>query len=87
MRASEIKDLLPTVFQRAADSNIPLRVLLEVMEALHEPAEEVIATTLPTYFDHYKAPDQWLPYLASWVDLGWLLEWVEDAMGQAWLEE
>jgi phage tail-like protein len=56
------------------------------MEALHEPAEEVIATTMPSFFDPHAAPDEWLPFLAMWVDLGWLVEWVIDEMGELWLK-
>lgn len=97
MKASEIEGLLPAVFQRAVrpaetqsavQPSKPLRALLGVMETLHEPAEEVIASKFPTFFDLHpdNAPDEWLPFLATWVDLAWLLEWVNDEMGQPWLE-
>jgi phage tail-like protein len=102
MRAAEIESLLPAVFQRAAQHEreryekaraetgplpaTPLLALLNVMEALHDPAKKVIATTFPTFFDPQTAPEKWLPFLATWVDLGWLLEWVNDEMGELWLE-
>ncbi len=72
MNESEIETLLPLVFQRAIRPGGLLQSLLEVMELLHAPAEEVLAE-LETYFDPYLAPDEFVPYLAGWVDLDWLL--------------
>ncbi|MFO8091331.1 MAG: phage tail protein [Desulfatiglandaceae bacterium] len=68
MKREEIKSLLPQVFQRTLRSGSPLNALLEVMELLHAPAEEVLGQ-LEIYFNAYSAPDIFVPYLACWVDL------------------
>ena len=72
MKSREIEGLLPAVFRRVVRTGTPLRALLEVMEALHAPDEEIL-TDLPSYFDPYTTPDEFVPYLATWVDLDWLL--------------
>lgn len=72
MKQNEIARLLPEVFQRTHNPGSPLAALLAVMEALHAPSEEVL-THLDQYFDPYRAPDRFVPYLAQWVDLGPLL--------------
>jgi phage tail-like protein len=72
MKRSEIEPLLPAVFQRTLYAGSPLGALLDVMEALHAPAEGVLAR-LETHFDPARAPDRFVPLLARWVDLAWLL--------------
>jgi phage tail-like protein len=72
MKENEIETLLPLVFQRAIRPDGLLQALLEVMENLHSPAEESLAE-LDKFFDPYLAPDEFVPYLAGWVDLDWLL--------------
>lgn len=72
MKQSEIERLLPVVFQRTAAPGSPLRGLLAVMEALHAQPEEVLAQ-IDIYFDPYRTPDSFVPYLARWVDLEWLV--------------
>jgi phage tail-like protein len=74
MKQNDIKRLLPTVFQRAVrpGAQSPLFALLQVMEDLHQPSEVVLAQ-IETYFDPRRAPDQFVPYLAQWVDLEWIL--------------
>jgi phage tail-like protein len=72
MKESEIESLFPLVFQRALRPGGLFQSLLEVMELLHAPAEEAL-DELEKYFDPYLAPDEFVPYLASWVDLDWLL--------------
>lgn len=59
---------MPRLFQRGLHPGGPLNALLEVMEMMHEPAEAVIAR-LETYFNAYSTPDNFVPYLASWLDL------------------
>ena len=82
MKRAEIERLLPEIFQRtlppdeAADS--PLRAFLSVMETLHAPSEQVLAS-LDAFFDPYRTPDRFVPYLASWVDLDQL--WLDDPTG------
>ena len=68
MKHQELKQLLPEVFQRADQPGSPLYGLLEAMGALTEPAEEILQH-LPLYFDPYTTPENFLPFLASWVDL------------------
>lgn len=59
---------MPQVFRQTMRPGRPLNALLEVMELLHAPAEDVLAH-LETYFNAYSTPDIFVPYLASWVDL------------------
>jgi phage tail-like protein len=68
MKLNEIEQLLPEIFRRTVQPGNPLFALLEVMEALHAPSEEVLAE-LDRYFDPYRTPDHFVPYLARWVDL------------------
>jgi phage tail-like protein len=72
MKRDDILDLLPEIFQRTAHENSPLTRLLDVMEGLHEP-DEAILTELDRFFDPYRAPDAFVPMLATWVDLGELV--------------
>lgn len=72
MRRAETELLLPAVLQRTVTPGNPIAVLLEVMEALHAPSEDVLAG-LAGFFDPYRAPDDFLPYLARWLDLEWLM--------------
>ena len=68
MKRNEIEQLLPAVFQRTSQPGSVLRALLEVMEALQAPSEDVLAE-LDRFFDPYRCPDEFVPYLAGWVDL------------------
>jgi phage tail-like protein len=68
MKSSQIKQLLPRVFQAAAAPHTPLDALLHAMEALHAPAEERLAA-IEAVFNAHSAPDGQLAYLARWVDL------------------
>jgi phage tail-like protein len=72
MKQSEIAHLLPGIFQRTQRPGSPLYALLTVMETLHAPSEQVLAH-LDSYFDPYRAPDNFVPFLAGWVDLEQLL--------------
>ena len=71
MRMAEILPLLPEVLRRTAQPGRPLGALLEAMEGLHA-RDELILAGLDAYFDPARAPDAFLPYLASWVGLGWV---------------
>ena len=73
MKKEQIKRLLPSVFQRTAAPGNPLAAILEVMETMHAPSESVLER-LHTIFDPYQTPDEFVPYLASWVDLEVLLD-------------
>src|SRR5688500_16717245 len=68
MNRREIERLLPAVFQRTCTDGTPLVALLEVMAALHDPAEKVLAE-LDMICDPIRTPDGFVPFLATWVDL------------------
>ncbi|HYO49493.1 MAG TPA: hypothetical protein VEW94_06545 [Chloroflexia bacterium] len=72
MKQTEIRRLLPGVFQRTIYPGNPLSALLDVMEALHAPSEEVLAG-LDAFFDPRRSPGDFVPMLATWVDLERLL--------------
>ena len=72
MKQSEIEQLLPEILQRTIRPGNPLLAILEVMEVLQAPAEEVLEQ-LDTFFDPYRTPDNFVPYLARWVVLEHLL--------------
>jgi hypothetical protein len=68
-----IEQLLPAAFQLAAAvERSPMAVALDVMEDLHAWDEAVLAE-LDSNFDPYRCGDGFVPFLARWVDLGWLL--------------
>ena len=81
MTSEEIKRLLPGVFQRTLEEGVfrevrennPLRAILGVMEALHEPSEAAL-DRLDATFDPRRASDDFIPFLARWVDLAGLFE-------------
>jgi phage tail-like protein len=68
MRHSEIERLLPEVFQRTLSPGSPISALVELMEALHERDEQVLAT-VDCAFSAYRAPERFVSFLARWVDL------------------
>ncbi len=72
MKRAEIEQLLPSIFRRTVRPGQPLAAVLEVMEALHEPDEEVLSQ-LETYFHPWQTREDFAAYLSQWVDLGWLL--------------
>ena len=72
MKRTEIEQMLPGIFQRTIQEGTPLFALLEVMEALQAP-DEAVLDQLDAFFDPYRAPDAFVPFLTNWVDLGRLL--------------
>lgn len=68
MRRQTIERMLPAGYQRAATPHSVLSALLEVMDGLHAPAEEIIAG-FDTQFAPYSARPDFLPFLAHWVTL------------------
>src|SRR5437899_519605 len=68
MNRTDIGHMLPEVFQRTLDVGTPLDALLEVMEKLHGPSEDVLAN-LDLYFNPRRTPERFVPFLARWVDL------------------
>ncbi len=73
MKRAEIEQLLPGVFQRTARAGGPITALLEVMEAQHAPSENVLAR-LDEFFNPRRTRDDFVPLLARWLDLAFLLE-------------
>ncbi|MCU1329022.1 MAG: repeat domain protein [Bryobacterales bacterium] len=82
MKQSEIERLLPSILRRTAGAGTPLAALLAIMEHLHAPSEDVLRH-LDSFFDPRRAPDGFVPYLASWVDLERVLEEPPPARGSA----
>lgn len=68
MRRPAIDRLLPTAYQQAAGPGSPLGALLDLMEQLHGPDEELL-DRIEDIAAPYRAPDRLLPYLAGWVAL------------------
>jgi phage tail-like protein len=68
MKKQDIERLMPLVFRRTASPGSPLDALLEVMQALHEPAEAELGR-FASALAPLRAPDAFVPYLAGWVDL------------------
>lgn len=73
MKREAIIERLPDVFkQAAAGEQNPLGSLLGVMEELHERDEDILAN-FGRYVDPRRTTDEFVPYLAAWVDYAWLL--------------
>lgn len=84
MKRSELEALLPEVFQRTLLPGSLLGGILDVMEALHDPDEQILAA-IEAYFDPNRAPERFVPYLARWVDLERVMGAVPAAdPGAAW---
>lgn len=82
MEAREIAQLLPDIFQRTiphspgkeiGPAGNVLLALLRVMETHHAPVEDTLAQ-LHRYFLRDQTDDSFIPFLAHWLDLGWLVE-------------
>lgn len=80
MRRPEIEGLLPNIYRLALhplqtstlEPDQALGAALDAMEELHQPCEDVL-DQLDAYVDPRRAPDRFVPYLASWLDLDWLV--------------
>lgn len=68
MRQDEIARLLPEIYRRTRRGDGPLDAVLEVLEAFHDPAEQKLER-LDEFLDPVRADDEFVPYLAGWVDL------------------
>jgi phage tail-like protein len=64
-------DILPEVVQVAAVPGSPLAALGAAATDLHAPVTDVL-DRIDGVVDPYRAPDALVPFLAGWVDLGWL---------------
>ncbi len=77
MKRAEIEKLLPDIFQRTLRPGNPLFAILEVMETLHEPSEAILER-LDAMFDPYRCRNDFVSFMARWVDLEWLMEKAHD---------
>jgi phage tail-like protein len=68
MQANRIKELLPAVFQQAVVPGRPIAAYLDVMEHLHAAIEEKLGR-LDQFFDPRQAPEEFVHFLAAWVDI------------------
>jgi phage tail-like protein len=82
MKRSEIENLLPLVFRRTVQPGTPIFGLLEAIEALHTPSEEMLES-LHDFFNPYRTPDRFVPMLARWVDLDRFLSETPAEFGSA----
>lgn len=73
MRRESIGQLLPLVYQLGAAPGSPLDAALWVMDDLHAPVEQALAD-VGALFDPYRCPAPFVPWLAGWVGLGWLVD-------------
>jgi phage tail-like protein len=68
MKRAEIEKLLPEIYQRTLLPGTPQYALLEVMEAMHGPSESALRDLAET-FDPRRTSDDFVAFLARWVDL------------------
>lgn len=66
MRRAAIERLLPLAYQRASVSGSVLGALLDVMETLHAPDEEVL-DHVDDLYTPYRSTDGFVAFLARWV--------------------
>jgi phage tail-like protein len=72
VKRSLILERLPDVFKEGATPDNPLFALIGVMEELHARDEDILSG-FGEYLDPRRTTDPFVPYLAGWVDLAWLL--------------
>jgi len=68
MKRTEIEQLLPEVLRRTSGEGTLLHTLLGVMEGLHVHTESRL-THIDQLFNPYGTDPEFVPYLASWLDL------------------
>lgn len=73
MERAEIARLLPEIFQRTLRPGRPLLALLEVMAELHAPSEAALQG-VDAIFDPRRTGEPFVPMLARWVGLSFLVE-------------
>ena len=71
MQTREIARLLPEVFRATMGDGSPLDGAVGAMAELLDPVDRRL-DHLERYFDPFRTPTPMLPYLAHWVDLGWV---------------
>jgi phage tail-like protein len=72
VKSDEIAGLLPAVFRTVLQNDATLQTILDTMAAMLDPVEVRLAG-LDEIFDAIRTDDAFLPMLAQWVDLSWLL--------------
>lgn len=73
MKRDAIVERLPDIFKQAATGEgNPLAAMLGVMEELHDRDEDILAG-FGRYVDPRRTPDEFVPYIAAWVDYAWLV--------------
>jgi len=73
MKPERIKRLLPAVYRRTAAPGTPIAAIVDVMSDLHAPAERALRS-LPSTLNPRQTDEAFVPFLASWVDLGALIQ-------------
>jgi phage tail-like protein len=68
MQRAAIERLLPGVFQRALSTGSPLSAVLDAIQALQEPDEQILAR-LPEVFNARRTDERYLTMLAHWLNL------------------
>ena len=71
MEQSHVLRFLPDIVRRTMSPRGPLEALIEAMVSLLNPVD-LRLIHLDRYFDPFQTPTSMLPYLATWVDMGWL---------------
>jgi phage tail-like protein len=71
MDQGHVLRFLPDIIGRTLSPGSPFNALAEAMVSLLDPVDQRL-THLDHYFNPFQAPTAMLPYLATWVDLGWL---------------
>lgn len=74
MDPQRMAQYLPGVYRDAMRSDPVLSMLLASADRLHSPVERVL-DTLDDHVDPRRAPDTFVPYLASWLGLDRYLDW------------
>jgi phage tail-like protein len=77
MLRNAIERLLPDILQRTIRPSTPISAILDAMEELHHPSEDILRN-ISMIFNPRTTPARFVPYLARWVDLGWLFDPLED---------
>lgn len=73
MKRSAIERLLPEIFRRTLRSEAPLGAVLDLMEGLHAPSERALSR-LGGILDARASDEDFVPYLACWLDLDRLFD-------------
>src|ERR1700761_1128533 len=87
MEHQRIRRLLPEAYRAAATPrggvvrSPALAAILEAMEALHAPAEDILSRA-DEFVDPHRAPDRFAIMLASWLDLDRYLDWTSGRKGR-----